>query len=135
MEKLELRIVTPHQEVLAQQVDEVVLPSTVGSMGVLAGHAPLLAQLDVGEVSYRIGRERRFLAVSGGFAEVLADSVSILARSCETAEDIDLERARQAELRAREALKREIGSGEFLKAEVKLKRAITRISTHGRGRV
>ena len=118
-----------------EQVDEVVLPSTVGSMGVLAGHAPLLAQLDVGEVSYRIGRERKFLAVTGGFAEVLVDSVSILARSCETAEEIDLERARQAEVRARDALKGEIGSREFLKAEVKLKRATTRISTHGRRRV
>jgi F-type H+-transporting ATPase subunit epsilon len=135
LEKIELKIVTPDRQILAEQVDDVVLPTTVGSMGVLPGHAPLLAQLDVGEVSYKIGRDRKYLAVTGGFAEVLGHSVSILARSCESAENIDLERANRAEQKAREALKGEIGSREFLEAEVKLRRASTRINIHGRRQV
>jgi F-type H+-transporting ATPase subunit epsilon len=130
-----LRIVTPHREVLSEQVDEVVLPSVVGSLGVLPGHAPLLAQLDVGVVSYRTGRERKYFAVTGGFAEILRGGVSIMARTCESAGEIDLERARNAETRARQALKGEIGSREFLQAELKLKRATSRITTHGHRQV
>jgi F-type H+-transporting ATPase subunit epsilon len=135
LDKLDLRIVTPQREVLSERVDEVVLPSVVGSLGVLPGHAPLLAQLDVGEVSYRIGRERKHFAVTGGFAELLRGGVSILARTCESAEEIDLERAKKAESRARQELKGEIGSREFLEAELRLKRASSRISTHGHRRV
>ena len=85
-DKITLEIVTPERQVLVEQADEVVLPSLEGYMGVLPGHAPLLAQLDVGEVSYRVGNQRHFLAVTGGFAEVLRESVSILATTCERAE-------------------------------------------------
>jgi F-type H+-transporting ATPase subunit epsilon len=126
-EKLALQIVTPERQVLAEQVDDVILPSVNGYMGVLPGHAPLLAQLDVGEVSYSVGNQRHYLAVSGGFAEVLRKSVSILATTCEKAEEIDLERAQQSKERAEGRMKPDTADVEFSRAEASLRRALARI--------
>lgn len=131
-DKLELQIVTPERRVLSERVDEVVIPSADGSMGVLPGHAPLLALLDAGEVSYRVGQERRYLAISGGYAEVLRESVSVLARTAERAEEIDLDRARKSRELAEERLERGASEDEFRSAEVRLKRALARIQVHDR---
>jgi F-type H+-transporting ATPase subunit epsilon len=133
-DRLQLRIVTPERETLVIEVDEVVLPSVEGSMGVLAGHAPLLAQLRIGEVSYRVGSERRYLAVSGGFAEVLRSEVSVLAETCEPAEAIDVERARRAKQTAEEALQSGASDQALAQAEVRLRRALNRLDIHGRAR-
>ena len=127
-----LEIVTPDRRVLSVDVDEVVLPSINGSMGVLPGHAPTLCQLDVGEVSYRKDGERRYLALSGGFAEVLREKVIVLARTSEAAEDIDLDRAQKARTVAEDLVKPGSGTGDFKKAEIKLKRALCRIRVHSR---
>ena len=94
--KLRFEVVTPGRKVLSVEVDDVVLPSVDGYMGVQPGHAPLLAMLDVGEMSYRIGSERKYMTVTGGFAEVQRDSVAVLARASELAEEIDLQRAERA---------------------------------------
>ena len=133
-EKLTLEIVTPERQVLVEQVDHVTLPSADGYMGVLPGHAPLLAQLGVGEVSYRVGDQRHYLAISGGFAEVLRESVSILATTCESAEEIDVERARKSQEKAQSRLKLDAPADEFGRAEVRLKRALCRIQVHDRAK-
>jgi F-type H+-transporting ATPase subunit epsilon len=130
-DKLRLEIATPDHLVLTEGVDEVILPSVEGYMGVRPGHAPLLAALDVGEISYRIGSEEKYLACSGGFVEVLSDSVSILATTAETAEEIDLERAQRARERAEGHLKGDPSEHDFARAEVALKRAISRIGARG----
>ena len=127
-DRIQLEVVTPERRVVATEVDEVVLPSENGYMGVLAGHAPLLAILDVGEVSYRVGTTRKYLAVSGGFAEVLRDSVSILAKTSEPAEEIDVERAQRAREKAQAQVSGE--GSEVRHAEVKLKRALCRLQVH-----
>jgi F-type H+-transporting ATPase subunit epsilon len=131
--KLLLEIVTPERLVVRETVDEVVLPSVEGYMGVLPGHAPLLAQLDIGEVSYRIGDRRKYLAISGGFAEVLRNSVKVLARTCEPAEEIDPARAKQAQARATDALRERQSETDFSRAEIRLKRAIARLNVHAHG--
>jgi F-type H+-transporting ATPase subunit epsilon len=131
-EKLALKIVTPERQVIMEQVDDVILPSVDGYLGVLPGHAPLLAQLDVGEVSYLAGNQRHYLAVSGGFVEVLRESVSILATTCEKAEEIDLERARKSKERAENKLKPELPEEDFIRFEARLKRAVSRIQVKGR---
>jgi F-type H+-transporting ATPase subunit epsilon len=130
--KLILTIVTPERQILSEPVDEVVLPSVEGYLGVLAGHAPLLAQLDVGEISYRVGTSKRYLAVSGGFAEIQRTGVDILAETCEPAEDIDLARAENARQRAKTLLEAQVQGEEFKRAEVKLKKALSRIQVAGR---
>lgn len=130
-EKLTLEIVTPERLVLSETVDEVVLPSVEGYLGVRPGHTPLLAQLDVGEISFRGDEGEKFLSVSGGFAEVLQGGVSILAETAELAEEIDAERAQRSRERAEAELKSDPSGRE---AELRLKRALGRIRVRGRAR-
>ncbi len=134
-EKIAFEVVTPGRRVLAEDVDEVVFPSRDGYMGVLPGHAPLLATLDAGEVSYRVGSEQQHLAVSGGFAEVLRGAVSIMAATCEKSDEIDAERAERSRARAAEELKSQPSPDQFALAEARLKRAVTRIRVQERSRV
>ena len=101
---LTLEIVTPDRALVSEQVDEVELPGSAGYFGVLPGHAPLLASLHVGELWYRKGHEKHYLAVAFGFVEVLPDKVTVLAQIAERGEDIDLARAERAKARAEERL-------------------------------
>ena len=87
-----------------EQVDEVQLPGSEGYFGVLPGHTPLLATLQVGELWYRIGQEKHYLAIAFGFVEVLPDRVTVLAQIAERAQDIDVARAEAAKQRAEERL-------------------------------
>lgn len=100
MATLTLDIVTPERQILHEQVDEVELPGVEGHFGVLPGHTPLLANLAVGQVAYRQGQERHYLALEFGFAEVLPDRVTVLANCAERAEEIDAARAETAKKRA-----------------------------------
>ena len=95
-ERLTLELATPTRLLVSAEVDEVVVPGSEGYFGVLPGHAPLLATLGIGELSYRVGREEYYVAVVGGFAEVRNDKVIILADSAETPADIDRTRAERA---------------------------------------
>src|SRR6476659_5782548 len=101
---LDLQIVTPDRLIVQEQVDEVEIPGSEGYFGVLPGHTPLLAALAVGELWYRQGQEKTYLSIAFGFAEVLPDRVTILARLAEKADDIDLERAEAALARAQKRL-------------------------------
>jgi len=100
-ERLQLEVVTPERAVLADQVDEVVLPGSNGELGVLPGHIPLLTKLDIGEMVIKDGEEERRFFVVRGFAEILGDQVRVLAQECEGVDEIDVEEAR-AELREAE---------------------------------
>lgn len=131
-DRLKLEIATPDRLVIEADADEVVLPSVCGSMGVLPGHAPLLATLDIGEISYRVADRRRYVAVSGGFAEVLRDGVQILAETAEPAEEIDVDRAKLAKERAEERLRAGASDSQFSRAEVSLRKAVSRIRIHSR---
>jgi F-type H+-transporting ATPase subunit epsilon len=93
-DRLRLELATPTRLVVSTEAEEVVVPGADGYFGVLPGHAPLLALVGPGEVTYRTGRAERYLAVSGGFAEVGPDHVTILAETAERPEEIDVARAR-----------------------------------------
>ena len=80
-DRLTLEIATPTRLVVTESVDEVVIPGSQGYFGVLPGHAPFLTTVGVGGLVYRVGRDERNLAVSGGFAEVRNDKVIVLAWS------------------------------------------------------
>src|ERR1041385_8760581 len=99
---LELQIVTPERLLLKEQVGEVEIPGSEGYFGVLPGHTPLLASLAVGEMWYRKGQEKTYLSIAYGFAEVLPERVTILARLAERADEIDPARAEAAKKRAEE---------------------------------
>jgi F-type H+-transporting ATPase subunit epsilon len=102
--KLKLEIVTPARALLAEEVDEVVLPGSEGEFGVLPGHTPLLSSLKVGELWFRQGQEKHYLAVAFGFVEVLPDRVTVLADIGEHAREIDVQRAERAKQRAEQRL-------------------------------
>jgi F-type H+-transporting ATPase subunit epsilon len=133
-ERLTLELATPTRLVVSAEVDEVVVPGSLGYFGVLPGHAPLLATLGIGELMYRIGREEYHVAVMGGFAEVRNDKVIVLADAAETPADIDRPRAEQARDRAEARL---AGRGQeevdYARAAAALARAQTRLQVAGRG--
>lgn len=132
--RIDLEIVTPERLVVSETVDEVVLPGSDGSLGVLPGHAPLLTGLAAGELWYRAGGRTRYLVVSGGFAEVLAHRVSVLAAACERAEEIDVEGAREDRERARADLVRPgAGGAEVARAGERLRHAEARLAVAKRG--
>lgn len=102
--KLTLEIVTPDRALLREDVDEVVVPGTQGEFGVLPGHTPLLSTLRIGELWYRQGQEKHYLAIAFGFVEVLPDRVTVLAQVGERAQEIDVQRAERAKQRAEQRL-------------------------------
>jgi F-type H+-transporting ATPase subunit epsilon len=100
----QLEIVTPEKRVVDTSAEEIQIPGKNGYLGVLPGHAPLITELAVGEITFRSGAEEQRLAVAWGFAEVLPDKVTILAESVERPSEIDVERARNAKARAEQRL-------------------------------
>ena len=101
---LQVDIVTPERSLFSGKVNMVTLPGSLGQMGILPGHAPLLSTLDIGEIILHTGNDSRFIAVSGGVVEVRPDKVTILADTAETPEDIDAARAQDALARAEQLL-------------------------------
>jgi F-type H+-transporting ATPase subunit epsilon len=132
-DRLKLELATPTRLVVSGEADEVVVPGTEGAFGVLPGHAPLLSLVGTGEVMYRTGREEHYLAVSGGFAEVGPDHVTILTESAERPEEIDPTRARAAADRAEQRLRApSVEETDVDRAISALARARARLQTAGR---
>jgi F-type H+-transporting ATPase subunit epsilon len=125
---IQLVIVTPGRQILKETVAELTVPGADGYLGVLPGHAPLITELGVGELTYRTtGGQTGLLAVIRGFAEVLPDRVSVLAETAEFAEDIDLARAEAALKRAQERIARGGENIDWDRATLALARALVRI--------
>ena len=132
-DKITLRLVTPSRLLLDEEVDEVSAPGALGEFGVLPLHISFLTLLEAGEMSYKRGAERSHLAISGGYAEVLDDTMTVLADAAEFAAEIDIERARRARERAEkklDELSRE--DKEFLAVEAALRRALVRLQLASR---
>ncbi len=137
--KIRLEFVTPERAIVHDEVDELYLPGEEGFLGVLPGHTPMLVGLKVGEMWYRKGSEKFYGFVGFGFAEILPDRVTILARIAEKADDIDLQRAEAAKRRAEERLaaaSRGASEMDYERARIALLRAISRlqVSQHARTR-
>src|SRR5512142_2653265 len=127
-DKIRLKIVTPVRLLLDEEVDEVTAPGALGQFGVLPNHISFLSLLEPGEVSYKQGAARHVLAVSGGYAEVLDNVMTILAPAAEFAADIDVGRARRAKEQAeRRMAGLRYEEKEFGVCEVVLRRAQARL--------
>jgi F-type H+-transporting ATPase subunit epsilon len=129
---IDLQIVTPDHPIVQEQVDEVEIPGSEGYFGVLPGHTPLLASLAVGELWYRNGQEKFYLSLAFGFAEVLPDRVTILARLADRAEDIEVERAEAARRRAEERLTRSMSDFDYERARIALTKSLMRLQVSAR---
>jgi len=121
--KLTLEIVTPDRSLLREEVDEVVVPGSEGELGVLPGHTPLLSSLKIGELWYRQGSEKHFLAIAFGFVEVLPDRVTVLADVGERAQEIDVQRAERAKQRAEEQIARAQAQAHLSQLDLDVERA------------
>ncbi len=126
---MELVVVTPQKQLLRQSVTEVQVPGADGYLGILPGHAPLMTQLGIGELSYHDagGKESEHLAIIRGFAEILPNRVTLLAETAEFAAEIDLERAEAAKARAEKHLASGDSNIDWDRATVSLQRALIRI--------
>ena len=129
VEAIQLVIVTPQRQLLRANVAGVQLPGENGYLGVLPGHAPLMTELGIGELSYpgAAGKEPMHLAIIRGFAEVLPDRVTVLAETAEVAHEIDVARAEAARARAEKRLASGDSNIDWDRASVSLQRALIRI--------
>jgi F-type H+-transporting ATPase subunit epsilon len=132
--KITLEIVTPERSLVTTQVDELQLPGSEGYIGVLPGHTPMLATLQVGEMWYRIGQEKHHLSIAFGFVEVLPDRVTVLAQVAERAEDIDVARAEEAKRRAEERVSRPPVNLDFERARIAMMKSLIRLQVASRAR-
>ena len=131
-ETFQLEIVTPEKMVVRDVAEEMQIPGKQGYLGILPGHAPLITELAVGEITYQSNGEKHCLAVAWGFAEVLPDKVTILAETCEHPEEIDTKRAQEARQRAEERLKSGSTDVDYTRAKNALQRAETRLEVAGK---
>jgi F-type H+-transporting ATPase subunit epsilon len=132
--KISLELVTPDRAVVREDVDEIQVPGAEGYFGILPGHTPLLATMQVGEFWYRVGAEKFYLAVAGGFVEVLPERVTVLAQVAERAEEIDVARAEAARKRAEERVSRPSPDIDFERARVAMMRSLVRLQVASRAR-
>ena len=131
---LTLEIVTPDRSVVTDKVDEVEIPGADGYFGVLPGHTPLLATLQVGELWYRKGSEKVYLSIAFGFVEVLPDRVTVLAQLAERADEIDIARAEAAKRRVEERLSKPVPEMDFERARIAMMKALIRLQVASRAR-
>ena len=123
-----LEVVTPARQVVLEAVNEAQIPVLGGYIGVLPGHTPLLAEMGIGELSYHAGSRVFFCTAIGGFVEVLADRVIVLADSAERAEEINVARAEAARDRAQRRLANPNDPNvDWRRAEESLQRAQVRL--------
>jgi len=128
----QLEIVTPEKKVVDTPAEEAQIPGKNGYLGILPGHAPLITELAVGEITFRSQAKEERLAVAWGFAEVLPDKVTILAETAERPSEIDVERARKSKERAEQRLTSSDTEVDVDRALDALRRAETRLDVAGK---
>ena len=126
-EKIHLEVVTADKQVYSGDVDSIIVPALTGYIGILPGHAPLLAELGIGEIVFTAGDAAEDVFCSWGFVEVLPGRVVILAQSAELSSDIDLKRAEEARARAEKLLASHDPNVDYAAAELAVLRATSRI--------
>jgi F-type H+-transporting ATPase subunit epsilon len=131
-DSIKLEVVTPEHRLVREEVSEITIPGRNGYIGILPGHAPLISELAVGEIRYRLpSGQTKYLACAWGFAEVLPDKVTILAEVAERGEEIDVAQAKQARERAQATLKLQTHGEEYEAARRELELSENRIHVAG----
>lgn len=131
---LSVKVITPDKTVWNDQVEEIILPSTTGQLGILTGHAPLLTALEIGVLRVRPDKEWKAIALMGGFAEVENNEIKILVNGAELGDSIDLDTAR-SEYQAAQSRLDKVGNSddrqEKIQAESSMKKARARFQASG----
>lgn len=122
-----LVIKTPEKSFFEGPVEEVVLETPTGQIGILPGHMAMTAAVIAGPMAYKLNGKLKYAFLSEGFVEVSADKVSILADTAEWPEEIDINRAKRAEERARERLQGQLSHEEYIASKAAIQRAFARL--------
>lgn len=131
---MQLQIITAEREVFSGEVDALVAPGVAGQLGILPNHAPLMTVLQPGELMVRAGGDESYLALSGGYLEVLGNLVIVLADAAEDVDEIDEARAQEALARAQERIASRASDIELEQAVASLRRAQVRVTVARRRR-
>jgi F-type H+-transporting ATPase subunit epsilon len=126
---IQIKVISPDKVVVDEVVEEVILPSTTGQLGILSDHVPLLTALDIGVMRMRKEKSWSAIALMGGFAEIEANELTILVNGAETSGEIDADVAREELVAAEDRLSK-VDSGDKqgkLQAEQALRRARARL--------
>ena len=124
---INFEVVTPEKVIFSGNIDSLIVPAALGYLGVLSNHAPLVTALEIGVVTYRQDGKPKKMAISGGFLEVVNNKAVVLAQTAETEDKIDVSRAQSAKERAEKRLSERNADLDVLRAEMALKRAVSRI--------
>ena len=128
----QVEIVTPEKMLVKDQAEEMQIPGKRGYLGILPGHAPLITELGVGEMTYRKGGETHRFVVAWGFAEVLPDRVTILAEKADRPQEIDVAKAREHKQHAEGLLSAGKSEEDFTRAENEMRLADTQLGVAGK---
>ena len=134
MATMRLEVITAEQQVYSDEVEVLIAPGIDGELGILPHHAPLMTALQPGEILIRKDGEETYLAVSGGFLEVMGNQVTILADACERSDEIDEERAQEAMQQAQERLASRTADIDLSQATAEVRRAESRLRVARRRR-
>jgi F-type H+-transporting ATPase subunit epsilon len=131
MATFSIEIVTPTHVITEENVSYLRCPGMDGSFGVMAGHTDGIIALSVGEVKVEIGNKEKWIATSGGFADISSEKVLLLLETAEQSFEIDVERAKTAMKRAKDRID-DKGKIDVFRAEAALIRAINRLKIANR---
>lgn len=133
---MHLEIITPEKSVFNEEIDEVLVPTDKGQIGILPHHINLVTKLIQGEIIIKTKSKEKSVAVTGGFLEVANGKITILSDYAKHVDDIDIGKAQDARKRAEEVLKkrREINEQDMMKAQAELRRAILELHVAQRKR-
>eukprot|EP00931_Biecheleriopsis_adriatica_P114293 TRINITY_DN8987_c0_g1_i1.p1 TRINITY_DN8987_c0_g1~~TRINITY_DN8987_c0_g1_i1.p1 ORF type:complete len:189 (+),score=53.95 TRINITY_DN8987_c0_g1_i1:60-626(+) len=126
-DRVQLKVLSPEGAGITESCSEVILPSASGQLGVLANHAPMMSALDIGVLRYKQGGQWKPLVVMGGFASVDSNTLSVLVNDWETAEDIDMTKAKAEMDEATAAMEKADSKKDKLDATQKVKKAAARL--------
>jgi F-type H+-transporting ATPase subunit epsilon len=132
--KLNLEVAVPERQLINEEVDEVQAPAATGYLGVLPGHAPLVSELQVGVLSFRVGDKIRAMALDGGVMEVLPAQVRVLADEAQWGEEVDIDKESRTRDEVQERLRERTESVDFDRERLVLARAQARLEAHARAR-
>ena len=131
MTKFKLKIITPHGIYQEVEIDQINIRTTAGQIGILAHHIPLASGVEISQMNYIIDGKKTYFAVAGGFVHFNENETTLIANAIESQEEIDLHRAEEAKQRAEERLQNKNSDTDILRAEIALRRALTRIHVKG----
>ncbi|MDI6605003.1 MAG: ATP synthase F1 subunit epsilon [Thermoanaerobacteraceae bacterium] len=128
MKKFHLEVLTLYRKFYDGEVDEIVISTSVGKIGILAGHVPMVADVAIGTIKIKVDDKWKEAFVSSGFMEVQRDKVTVFVESAEWPEEIDILRAKRAKERAQKKIKEKLSRREYILARAALRRALVRMN-------